>query len=251
VYQRLNSQAVLNRLVSGRSEDITTALLLDRLSIVDAIINLHPNWDAEDPLGGWSDQDPQREWRDLLVDLNTLLRDCGSAWYVDEEFRGLYRRVDPTATEAWRRAREAAGDAGRSLASRYLAQAWQEIYGQHPDPSAGYAAAVKAVEAAVLPVVFPDRKAKGKRPTVHQARTELDKHGSRWRFVLAESDQVAPGDGSVEVVASMLDRLLKGETERHADDDNRPSEKDEAEAAVHLAVLLVQWFVTDAIRPLG
>ncbi|QIZ35911.1 hypothetical protein [Saccharopolyspora sp. ASAGF58] len=101
----------------------------------------------------------------------------------------------------------------------------------------------------MLPVVFPDRKEKGKKPTVHQARTELIKHGPRWRFVLAESDQVAQGEGSVDVVASMLDRLLKGETERHADDDNRPSEKAEAEAAVHLAVLLVQWFVTSTVRP--
>lgn len=235
--------------MEGRTEGITSSRPLDRLTVLDAIINLHPAWDA--PTDGFDAIDGYeraQEWANELADLDRVLGDCGSVWYIDPEFRGLYRRVDPTATHAWKRARQSAEQAGRERASSYLAQAWQELYGQHPDPSAGYSAAVKAVEAAVLPVIFPDRKAQGKKPTVHQARNELRDHEDRWRFVLAESDRVASHEGCIDVVTSMLDRLLRGETERHADDDNRPSERHEAEAAVHLAVLLVQWFVTGAVQ---
>lgn len=243
----LSPAAVLGRVMEGRLEGITSTRPIDRLTVLDAIINLHPDWDIE--RDGWDNSEYTKEWVTSLVDLNDLLQDCGSAWYVNGEFRGLCRRVDPTATDAWKRARQAAEQANRERASDYLARAWNAVYGQHPDPSAGYSAAVKAVEAAVLPVVYPDRKAQGKTPTVHQARRQLHNCPEQWRLVLAESDRVAPGEGSVEVVASMLDRLLRGETERHADDDNRPSRQEEAEAALHLAVLLVQWFVTGAVQP--
>lgn len=247
VFRPLTSREALYRVFSGL-KGVQSERPVDKLTVVDAIISLHPDWEP-DPMAGWGNGDSQQDWLRLLMELNTLLKDSGSAWYVDGELRGLYRRVDPTATEAWRLARQTAEEAGRTRAAQYLGQAWQELYGQRPDASAGYAAAVKAVEAAVLPVVFPDRKQIGKRRTVHQARTELVRDGGRWRFVLGETDAVSPGEGAVDVVAGMLDRLLRGETERHADDDNRPSQKEEAEAAIHLAVLLVQWFATGAIRP--
>jgi hypothetical protein len=47
----------------------------------------------------------------------------------------------------------------------------------------------------------------------------------------------------------MLDRFVKGETPRHTSGEhNRESTHAEAEAAVHLAVILVQWFVSGAIQ---
>lgn len=247
---RLSAKSALERVFAGKIEGITSTRPIDQLTVLDAIISFHPDWEpSRDETYAWDGHDHHREWIDSIADLNALLRDCGSAWYVNGEFHGLCRRVDPVATDAWKLARRAAEQANRVRASDYLAQAWQELYGQHPDPSSGYSAAIKAVEAAVLPVIYPDRKAQGKTPTVHQARRDLQDHGKRWRFVLAESDQVAPGEGSVDVVTSMLDRLLRGETERHADDGNRPNQQGEAEAAVHLAVLLVQWFVTGAVQP--
>ncbi|MCR3721887.1 MULTISPECIES: hypothetical protein [Prauserella salsuginis group] len=156
--------------------------------------------------------------------------------------------MDPTVTEAWRRTRELAEKAGRVKASENLAEAWRELYGQHPDPSASYSAAVKAVENAALDVVFPNRQP-GQLKTIHAASRELRKHPGRWRFVLREAETVPVGQGSTEVVTTMLDRFLRGETDRHADDENRASEPAEAAAALHLAVVLVQWFVTGAVQP--
>ncbi|WP_199543030.1 hypothetical protein [Prauserella sp. PE36] len=243
----LTSREVLNRFMSGRTTGITTVRPLDRLTLVDAIVRLHPAWDLD--WSNWPERDKGERWAQLLIELHDLLQDCGSAWYFDADLRGLYRRVDPTATDAWRHARKAAEAANRATASEWLATSWRELYGQHPDPSASYSAAVKAVENAALPVVFPDRKERGKKPTVHQVRTELRKNGDQWRFSISEDDTVQAGHGSIEVVATMLDRLLRGETARHADDENRPSDQAEAAAAVHLAVVLVQWFVTGAIQP--
>jgi hypothetical protein len=178
-------------------------------------------------------------------DLERMLVDAGSAWEVNGEFRGLYRRVDATVVEAWERAWAQAESAGRTGASRYLAQAWRKIYGQHPEPTDGYADAVKAVEAVAVPVVLPDKP----NAIVHHVRTELEKHSDQWRFVLVEGEAIAAGEGAIDVVATMLNRLLRGETERHGlDHRNRPSSQAEAEAAVQLAVVLVQWFLDGAIQ---
>jgi hypothetical protein len=147
--------------------------------------------------------------------------------------------------EAWQRARDRAERAGRTGASRYLAQAWRKVYGQNPEPTDGYADAVKAVEAVAVPVVLPGKP----NAIVHHVRNELEKHPDQWRFVLVEGETAAAGDGSIDVVATMLNRLLRGETERHGlEERNRPSSQAEAEAAVQLAVVLAQWFLDGAIQ---
>jgi hypothetical protein len=85
---------------------------------------------------------------------------------------------------------------------------------------------------------------------VHHVRRELKDHHNRWRFVLAEAEDVPAEEGSIEVVTTMLDRMLRGETERHGVEGvNRPSTPAEAQAAVHLAAVLVQWFTSGAIQP--
>ncbi|QIZ35912.1 hypothetical protein [Saccharopolyspora sp. ASAGF58] len=117
-FRRIASGEAIARFFRG-DESVASTRMLDRLTVLDAIINLHPAWEERhDPTDIWFERDRYREWINLLAELNDLLRDCGSAWYVDGEFRGLYRRVDPTATQAWRQARQCADDAGRNLASR-------------------------------------------------------------------------------------------------------------------------------------
>jgi hypothetical protein len=119
----------------------------------------------------------------------------------------------------------------------------------HPEPTDGYADAVKAVEAVACPVVLPEKTEQGK-AMIHRVRDELlDRHPKRWRFVLVESEDVEAGHGSIDVVAAMLNRLLRGETERHGlEGRNRPSTQAEAETAIHLAAVLVQWFSRGAIQ---
>ncbi|MGW5703864.1 hypothetical protein [Amycolatopsis japonica] len=237
-------RAALIRIVEGDLTGIDSPRPLDPLSVVDAIVKLHPGWDAR---GGYSyGQTKQQLWAEKLIDLLQLLGDTGSAWQLDAELRGLYRRVDPTATEAWRQARELAKTEGRPAAAEHLDAAWREIYGQHPDPTASYSAAVKAVEAVAVPVLAP-----GTSKTVHAAARLLRDNLDKWRFTLLHQRGLEPGTGSAEVVSVMLDRFLVGETGRHTSDDqkNRASTQAEAETAVHLAVILVQWFVSGAIRP--
>lgn len=175
-----------------------------------------------------------------------MLIDSGSAWELNVDVRGLTRRVDPTAIEAWRQARDAAHAANQNKASLLLTDAWKSVYGMHPDPDAGYAAAVHAVEAAAVPVLRP-----GTGSTIHAAVRTFSNQQSLWRFALLENLRaVSAGDGSVDVVANMLNRLLTGQTHRHTSDPaNRANTSGEAGAAVHLAVVLVQWFTSGAIQP--
>ncbi|WP_206784210.1 hypothetical protein [Amycolatopsis sp. MtRt-6] len=240
-YPRSHQDAVI-RIVSGNLAGIESPRPLDPLSVVDAVISLHPGWEDLDSDGygrTWQDQ-----WLEHLLALIDLLLDTGSAWHVDAELRGLYRRVDPTATEAWRQARELATSVGSTAAAANLETAWREVYGRRPNPSASYGAAVKAVEAVAVPLLNP-----GTGSTVHAAARKFRKELDQWRFTLLEKSDMDPGTGSADVVSAMLDRLLTGETGRHTSaDHNRDSTQAESEAAVHLAVILVQWFTSGAVH---
>jgi hypothetical protein len=234
---------IVNWLVAGEAGYYDVARLVDRLTVVDAIVAMHPAWERDPQTFSQSDQEA---WAGHLLALQQLLADCGSAWTVDFDFRGLYRRVEAPVVEAWQRARAAAEESGRQSAARYLTEAWKKIYGMHPEPTDGYTAAVKAVEAVAVPVVLPSNP----RAIVHHVRRELKAHPSHWRFIIGEAEGVQAGEGAIDVVTTMLDRLLRGETERHGVEGvNRPSTPAEAQAAVHLAAVLVQWFISGAVQP--
>lgn len=236
---------IVRWLADGETGMCEVARPVDRLTVIDAIVALHLDWDQRDEYSHRVRPNHDR-WISQLADLIHLLNDCGSAWQVDPEFRGLYRRVEAPVVEAWQRARASAEETGRPSAARFLTEAWKKTYGMHPQSTDGYTAAVKAVEAVAVPVVLPDKP----RAIVHHVRRELKDHPNRWRFVLAEAENVQAGEGTIEVVTAMLDRLLRGETERHGVDGvNRPSTPAEARAAVHLAAVLVQWFISGAVQP--
>jgi hypothetical protein len=168
--------------------------------------------------------------------LERALLEGGSAWRVARR-RGRYRlerRVDETVTAAAEGAMDAPGAAGA-----HLAKAWTEAYGRSPDPSAAYGHAVKAVEAAAKPVVLPaDDKA-----TLGKMVPALRDKPQKWDVVLA----AAPDFDRVAVVRLMAELLLQGQTDRHGEPDQVPVEQEQAEAAVHLAALLVRWFTAGAI----
>ncbi|MEW2506033.1 hypothetical protein AB0878_36840 [Amycolatopsis sp. NPDC047767] len=237
----IRHHAVVRSIIRGETDWARSPRPLEPLSVLDALIALHPHWDNTRELLGYTTY--RAAWGKRLGKLQELLRDTGSAWHVDFDLRGLYRRVDPTATQAWRHARAAAEDGGRSVAAKNLEEAWRLCYGQHPDPSASYSAAVKAVEAVAVPVIAP-----GTSKTVHAAARDLRGKLPGWEFVLVHDKSLPSGSGTADVVSAMLDRLLHGETNRHTSSDhNRPSTQAEAETAVHLAVTLVQWFLAGAL----
>jgi hypothetical protein len=184
------------------------------------------------------DLDERWEAPDLAAELEAFLAQGRSVWRVAERGRqlALERRVDASVTAAAEAAMEAPG----SSAGDHLSRAWSKAYGREPDPSAAYAEAVKAVEAAAKPVVTPkdDKATLGKMVSAFRDRSE------KWDVVLA----AASGFDKVDVVRLMAEQLWQGHTDRHGRPDPVPVTQEQAEAAVHLAALLVQWFTAGSIR---
>jgi hypothetical protein len=215
------------------------------LDVLNATLALHP------ANGSQASRHVKIEWRNMLIDLDQRLIDCGSAWTVDPDAAGLYRRTDETAIRARELAEASARSAGRPTSAQHLANAWRKTYGINPEPTDAYGDAVKAVEAAACPVVL-DRAAANGTATIYRVRDHLRDAGHRWTFTLVNDSSSPAGTGSIDTVLAMINRLLSGQTGRHDVDgntvSNRPSTIEEAQAAVHLAAVLVQWFTTNAIR---
>jgi hypothetical protein len=175
-------------------------------------------------------------------DLAAILRDGSSAWRINDEFTGLTRRVDATAAAAATEAERAAlalPTAGSAAAQ--LAAAWAALYELHPDPSAAYRDAIRAVESAAHAVIEPNNTT----ATLGTMLRQLRAQPQRYSLAIAGQD----GSGSVEPLIGMLELLWKGQTSRHGAQTTTRSETwEEARMAVHLAVALVHWFVTGAVR---
>ncbi|MEV0446328.1 hypothetical protein [Streptomyces sp. NPDC050600] len=150
----------------------------------------------------------------------------GSAWMAVRD-AGLQRRVDETAQKSYAEASSASDQA-----SEELQQAWGRAFSRDADASDAWDHAIKAVEAILIPIVVP----KQDKAQLGHVLGALKSQGGRWRFVL-------PGaklDHSVEPLIAMLDALWPN-PDRHAGGSQRPPTLEEAQAAVHLAVSIVQW----------
>ncbi len=170
------------------------------------------------------------------TELERLLTAGGSAWRVADDNKALRKRVDPTATGAL----QAISD---TTAGTHLSAAWTAAYGRHPIPSRAYSEAIKAVEAACIPVVVPGPR--GAQATLGMVIIELNNHQQDWRLAILSSG--APAD--ISPLLAMLRLLWQGQTDRHGGSTPTiPVTAQAAEAAVHLAVTLVQWFQSGAIQ---
>ena len=124
-------------------------------------------------------------------------------------------------------------------AGQHLANAWNGAYGRTPDPVKAYSEAIKAVEAAAATVLTPtDLKA-----TLGTLRGHLKSSLAPWRFVIGSDSD------TIETVLDMISMLWDGQTSRHGGvHQTREETPEEAEAALHLAATLVQWFISGAVR---
>jgi hypothetical protein len=174
-----------------------------------------------------------------VQELERLLADGGSAWRVADNGMALERRVDPTATDAFRHAATA-------NPASHLAAAWTAAYGRNPNPTVAYSEAIKAVETACIPVVTPG--AQGAKATLGKVIITLNDHQQDWQLAIHSSG--APAD--ISPLLAMLRLLWQGQTDRHGGSTPTiPVTAKAAEAAVHLAVTLVQWFQSGTIQPVG
>jgi hypothetical protein len=177
-----------------------------------------------------------------IFQLGNFLREGGSAYQVAlrNDVAGLERRIDDGA--------RAAGDqatAPTDKSSTLLAQAWKDVYGIKPNASVGYQNAVRSVEAIAWPIISP----KNERATLGTMITDLRNAPKKWTVTMSPTLGQA-----VETLIAMMDLLWKGQHDRHGTgDDSKPlnvSQK-EAEAAVHLATTLVQWFRSGVVARNG
>ena len=170
--------------------------------------------------------------------LDHVLERVGSAWKVGtrDGFPGLERRVPEGVQAAADQAMATPGHAGARLS-----EAWHAVYGVNPDPTKAYALAVRAVEDATIPAVVPRQG----NATLSHVIGQLVNDGN-WSLPLTREDPNAP---TAQTVINMVKALWKGHHDRHGGVPNAPAtvNQDEAEAAVHLAVFLVQGFASGLI----
>src|SRR5206468_2925758 len=115
----------------------------------------------------------------------------------------LQLRVDPAVREQL--IATIAEAAGTSVAD-HLTTAWNEAYRRQTDPVKSYSEAIKAVEAAAIPVISPNNA----KATLGTVRGELKRNVSTYKFAIA-----GQGDDSVERVTGLISLLWEGQTSRH------------------------------------
>ena len=115
-----------------------------------------------------------------------------------------------------------------------LSEAWHAAFGRSPDFEEAYEKAIKAVEEAGSAKVSP----KNGRASLGTMVRDMKAQGD-WKLDLPTPDADAP--------VKMAEALWVGQESRHGGNGYRKPTPAEAEAAVMLAVPLVQWFVSGAL----
>ncbi|MBG6056151.1 hypothetical protein IWX81_002583 [Salinibacterium sp. CAN_S4] len=164
--------------------------------------------------------------------LEGILRAGGSEWSVGKRAGqvGLEKRVPQGVADA---AEAVMGTA--STAGALLSEAWHAAFGRGPDPEEAYEKAIKAVEEAGAGVVSP----KNVRASLGTMARDMESQGN-WSLPLGE-DSKHP---SASAPYMMVQALWAGQESRHGGNSYRKPTPEEAEAAVLLAVPLVQWFTS-------
>lgn len=174
----------------------------------------------------------------LLGALDAILLAGGSRWKVGTRMQvpGLEDRVPRGVQDAADALMSQRGHAGE-----LLSEAWHAAFGLTPDFEKAYSKSVKAVEAAAIPVVSP----KNTKATLGTVIADV-KNQKDWKLAMTREH---PDALTKDVVLGLMQALWTGQNDRHAGQVGyTPSTQADAEAAVMLAVPLVQWFTSNAIQ---
>jgi hypothetical protein len=179
---------------------------------------------------------PHLERPSAVKRLRWLLERGGSAWRVADDGRALERRIDPTVAEAVRRA-----TVHGTSAAEHLTAAWRAVYGRQPDPGKAYGEAIKAVEAAAIPIVEP----RNTRATLGTVLGTLKAQSDNWELAILRPDRTA---SDAKPLVAMIELLRQGQSDRHGGSlPTVPISAQAAPMAVHLSATLVHWFSSGAV----
>jgi len=176
-----------------------------------------------------------------VPEFDNALRQAGANYIVvhpnpqRSEFALEKRVSSPTA------ATMSAATATPGNASEHLGKARRAAFGQEPDPSKAYWEAVKAVEAAAIPVVTPNDPT----ATLGKILGELRNNPQKFSMVFARDASLGKGTmlTPLEVVIALADLLWKNQTDKHGTPEPPvPITQGQAEVAVPIAVTLVEMF---------
>lgn len=204
------------------------------LDIVDAALA-----ERNDPtMARWSSNEHRWQRPNTPKDLEAILHYGGSAYRVNDRGDVLEQRVPDVIRTAIRHAAESSTS---SLA--HMEAAWRAAYGRHPTPTVAYAEAVKAIEAAILPVVLPDDP----KATLGKAIAHLRNNTAKWELVISDAHG-APAE--IAPLVSLLGLVWNGHRDRHAGTPTAvPVSTEAAEMAVHAAAMIVYWMSRNGLRP--
>lgn len=241
--------------LSGTNRYVKPEQLHKVANALDLTLSLHPHFtsilregEVRKVLDNLADRDLIRTadfllheagtWGRVLSGLDEIFRAGRSQYEVVQRNGGsrLATRL-PAGVQA---AAEQVMDEAKT-AGNLLRRAWTKLYDIESDPSGAYAAAVKAVEAAALPVLGITKDT----ATISDAVRAIEKKDASWRLPFKREHSEYP---SRDVLLGMLKSLYRGQRDRHGSDAYSDVTPQEAEAALLMAVALVGLFARDLVR---
>jgi hypothetical protein len=159
-------------------------------------------------------------WNELEI----LLAYGGSMWQATS--KGLLRRVDESAVEAFD-----AATAVPDSASDHLALAWAGAYGRNVHPASAWHHAIRALEASLRKVVCPNNPTATLSDVIGELKT------GHWKLEVRGRAR----DHTIDPLVQMLELVWPDPNRHDSPMPEQPATGEEACAVVQLAVAIVQW----------
>jgi hypothetical protein len=149
-----------------------------------------------------------------------------SAWMAAEE--GIVHRADPTAQAAFEQCSAIPGST-----SAELKEAWTRAHARQTNPGDAWDHAIKAVEAALIPIVVPKKS----KPNLGDVIGQLRGQPHLWKLGARGQNR----DHSIEPLVAMLTLLWPDPNRHGSPTPEPPATAEEGRAMVNLALTIVQW----------
>lgn len=188
---------------------------------------------------GWTAhlESERRRLRRQFAPLDELLSRGGSAWRVDVDPAGLFERVTDDERKTF-----AEATSGQDAATEHLNAAWAAAWRLEPDGQTAFDEAVKAVEAALKPVVTPKDRVTHLGRILGEITASQGRYTSRLERTVEGSKRQAltPFDNEgVQMIHGLAGSLWRSHR-RHGQPGKRdPHDIEEGRDAVTLAVALI------------